>query len=181
MRWEELFEDLEAQLAALAHEERDARVEELTRAENAAVRLTSRLRSSGGRELTATLVDGSTVRGRLVAAADTWFELAEGTRRHVVVLSAVAWAQGLARESAPQDATRRLSLGHALRAISRDRSRVVVRTLAGTLAGRVERVGRDYVELDTGTYGATDAGRAPSAEGVVVVALERMLSLSEAR
>jgi hypothetical protein len=180
VRWEELFEDLEGQLGAAAREEREAHVQELTRAELAAVRLASRLRSSGGRAVAVTLVDGTTLTGRLVAAADSWFELTEAVRRHVVPVAGVAWIDGLAHGSEPEDARRRLGLTHALRALARDRARVVVRTSAGTLAGRIERVGRDHLDLDTGA-GGTAAGRTdPLAGRAVTVRLDAVLCVSEA-
>jgi hypothetical protein len=183
MRWEELFEDLEGQLAALTRTERESHVQELTRAEQAAVRLSARLRGSRGQLLWVTLVDGTTIRGTLVATADSWFEVAEGPRRHVVPLSAVAWIRGVSPQSGPPEATRRLSLTHALRALARDRSRVVVQTRAGTLAGRIERVGRDYLDLtEPGPRPAASPGSSAlrGADGTISVLLDQVLCVSEA-
>lgn len=185
MRWEELFEDLEGQLAAAAAQERESLVQELTRAELTSVRLAARLRSSGGQELTVTLLDGSIVRGSVVAAAETWFELADGVRRHVVTVAGLVSVVGLARGAAVDGRTRRLSLAHALRALARDRVRVVVRTPVAAIAGRLERVLGDHVELWTdGSSAATadlgPANRAPGGSGAVAVPLERILCVSEA-
>jgi hypothetical protein len=56
---------------------------------------------------------------------------------------------------------RRLGLGHALRALARDRARVVVSTLSGDVTGIIGAVGADFIELSTGVGAsvliATDA------------------------
>ena len=191
VRWDDLFEDMEAQLAAMTRSELDARVEDLTRAEHAAVALGARLRASGGSLMTVALDDGTLVRGRVASAAERWFELEEGVRRHLVPLRAVAWVQGAAPLAAPGAGVveRRLGLAPALRALARDRVRVLVRTRAGTVAGRIARVGKDYVELDdtgghdTGGHGPGQAdlggwGR-PQRPATTAVPLDRVLCVSE--
>lgn len=190
VRWEELFEDLEGQLVAADAREREALVQELTRAEQASVRLVARVRSSRGCDVVVGLLDGTPLRGRLVSGAETWFELAEGARHHVVPVSGVAWVSGLRAASAPQDATRRLGLAHALRALARDRARVVVRTRAGVLVGRIERVGRDHLDLWVGPPDGSGGGQGAAVRGLrpvpgqvdatVAVLLDHVLCVSEA-
>jgi hypothetical protein len=70
-------------------------------------------------------------------------------RRALVPLAAVAAVDGLATHAAPAAGVveSRLGLGHALRALARDRVVVRVRTGGTDLTGRIERVGADHVDL----------------------------------
>lgn len=171
VRWDALFEDMEAQLAALGRADLAVRVDDLTRSEQAGVPLAARLRGASG-EVALALLDGTHVRGTVVGAADQWLDLADGARRHLVPLHAVAWIRQAPRVAAPaMPVTRRLGLGHAFRALARDRVRVVVRTPAGSLTGWVARVGRDHVDLDTGA-------ERPGQEQTTVP-FERVLCVSE--
>jgi len=192
VRWDDLFEDMEAQLAAMTRSELDARVEDLTRAEQAGVPLASRLRASGGTAVTVALDDGTLVRGRVASAAEHWFELEEGVRRHLVPLRAVAWVQGVGALAAPGGGVveRRLGLASALRALARDRVRVLALTRAGTVAGRIARVGKDYLELDdTHAQGIAGAGHTGpdlggwpprgSRPSTTALPLDRVLCVSE--
>ncbi|MGC5167075.1 hypothetical protein [Luteimicrobium sp. DT211] len=192
MRWDDLFEDMEAQLAAMTRSELDARVEDLTRAEHAGVALASRLRASGGTAVTVALDDGTLVRGRVASAAEQWFELEEGVRRHLVPLQAVSWVQGVGSLAAPGPGVveRRLGLSSALRALARDRVRVLALTRAGAVAGRIARVGKDYLELDdAGPDGARTVGVGSADLGgwghggrrssTTALPLERVLCVSE--
>lgn len=148
MRWEALFDDLEARFAALRAEELPAVVAELTRAERATVTLVGRVRASLGRELRVRVRSGETVLGELLDAGAEWLLLGAGPRRVLVPVHAVVHVRGLADLVEPEGAPpRRLGLGHALRALARDR--VPVRLLAhGTvLRGRIELVGADHLEL----------------------------------
>lgn len=173
VRWEDLFDDLEAEIAAGARAELTDRAAELARADAAGVGLVERLRGRVGGPVRLTLADGSTVAGRVVDVAERWSALADGARQHLVPHAAVAWVEGATGPAGPAATgvvERRLGLAHALRAISRDRSRVQVRTAAGTLAGVVVRVGRDYVDLDTGAR--------PGTGPVLSVLLDRLLCVS---
>ncbi len=149
-RWEQLFADLEAQLAA--GREQDARwdVAELTRAERSRVRLVDRLRASVGSRVRVVTGGGDAVDGLLVEAADEWLLVDLGVgRRAVVPTAAVRVVEGVGAHVAPP-ATRTasaLGLGHVLRALARDRVVASVRTEAATLVGRLERVGADHVDV----------------------------------
>ena len=44
---------------------------------------------------------------------------------------------------------KRLGIGHALRALARDRARVIVDTAAGSASGLVGVVGADFIEVST--------------------------------
>lgn len=148
MRWHDLFADLELQLDAAVSRERRDEVPELTRAERAGVALADRLRAHRG-ELAVTVHGGETCRGALLDVGPHWVLLGEGVREHLVPLDAVAHVVGLGDLAAPAAGAvgSRLRLGHALRAVARDRSVVRVLTAGGTVVGRIDAVGTDHVDV----------------------------------
>ena len=149
MRWEALFEDLESQLDAARAADRVAEVAERTRVERASVTLGDRLRAARGTRVTLRLRDGEAISGELVELADQWVLLAEGSRRWLVPTAAVGWVGGLAWHAVTGggQVARRLSLGHALRALARDRVHVRVQAQGVELAGRIDAVGTDHVDV----------------------------------
>ena len=158
MRWEELFADLEAQAAADDRAELDAEVAERTRRESARLRVVDRLRGAetAGHVLTFTVVGGSAgaavETGRVGGVGPDWVLVVRDGAEVLVVLAAVESVLGLGPESAEPGSegpvVARLGLGHALRAVARDRAEVGLTTTAGTvLVGTIERVGADHVEL----------------------------------
>ncbi len=149
MRWEALFEDLESQLDAARAIDRVAEVADRTRAERASVTLGDRLRARRGGRVTLRLRGGETVSGELVDLADQWVLLAEGPRRWFVPTAAIGWVGGLGWHAATGggQVARRLSLGHAMRALARDRVHVRVQARGVELAGRIEAVGADHVDV----------------------------------
>lgn len=157
VRWETLFADLEARLDAAQAQERLADVAERTRAERAAVLLADRWRAATGAELTLRLRGGEAVRGEVVDAAASWV-LLRGARQHLVPAAAVVTVAGLPPAVAAPAGTvaRRLGLGHALRAVARDRSVVHVVTVGGAVDGRVDAVGADHVDV---ALAYADSGR----------------------
>lgn len=159
MRWERLFEDLEAQLAAAQAHEARVDLVELVRAERAGVRLADRLRASIGLSLRVQVgsVPGepdAVVAGDLVDMGADWLLLAErAAGRALVPLVAVQAVGGLAPYVAPEEtsAVARLGLPSALRALSRDRVEVAVSTGSRTIVGRLDRVGADHVDVTAST------------------------------
>ena len=150
MRWEALFADLEAQLAAGRLADVRADVAELARAERASVTLAARARASIGRPLRVLVRGSDAVAGELVDAAPEWLLLATpAAGRALVPTATVAGIVGLVAHAAPEAGAveSRLGLAHALRALARDRAVVRV-DLGGTeLTGRVDRVGADHLDL----------------------------------
>ncbi|GEA79770.1 hypothetical protein [Cellulomonas uda] len=150
VRWEALFADLESGLdAARAQDLRDE-VAELTRAERAQVHLADRLRAARATTLRLVLRDGQTVDGVVVDAAPQWVLLApDGVRRALVPTAAVTAVVGLGAWAAPAagEVERRLALGHALRAVARDRTLVRVDAQGVSVSGRIDRVGADHVDV----------------------------------
>ncbi|GEA83473.1 hypothetical protein CWIS_00645 [Cellulomonas sp. A375-1] len=150
MRWEALFADLEAGLDAAAAQDLRDEVAELTRAERAQVRLADRLRASRATPLRLVLRDGQSVDGVVVDTAPQWVLLApDPVRRALVPVPAVTAVVGLAPYAAPSagEVERRLALGHALRALARDRTAVRVDADGVSVSGRLERVGADHVDV----------------------------------
>lgn len=155
MRWESLFADMEAQLQAARSAEAAADVADLTRAERSTVELQARLRASSDRELTLRVRDERIV-GTVVDVAVQWVLLGAAAGRWLVPIASIDAVHGLPLHAAPEARAveRRLTLGHALRAIARDRSTVRVLLDGEDLVGRVERVGADHLDLATGHAGA---------------------------
>lgn len=150
MRWERLFADLEAQADAHARADGAARTADLLRVEQAGITLADRLRGGRGAAVVLALADGALVSGHLREVADEWALLVADGRELVVPAAAVDTVTGLPPRAVQSSGVgARLSLGHVLRGLSRDRAMVVVRTRGGAVTGRIERVGRDHMDVDT--------------------------------
>ena len=151
MRWEALFADMEAQLEAAQAADRAVEVADLTRAERASVELGDRLRAAQGADVRIAVAGGHVVDGELLEVAAQWLLVGEGPRRALVPLAAVVAVRGLPARSIParSEVARRLGLGYALRAIARDRVTVRIATDGSVLAGRIESVGADHLDLAT--------------------------------
>lgn len=149
MRWEALFADMEAQMAAARTAELEAQVADLTRAERATVTLAARLRAARDTAVTVRVRGGETATGTVLDVAEEWLLLGDDPRRVLVPLAAVDGVAGLPVQAHPAGGVvaRRLGLAHALRAVARDRVPVRVSTDGGQVTGRVERVGADHLDL----------------------------------
>lgn len=151
MRWQALFDDLEADLALAERAERQSQAADLMRAEWAGTTLGERLAAGPGRRVSVRLSDGLTVGGELVDTAPSWLLLRDQSGEILVPASAVAAVCGLDRAVAPAagHVARRLGMGHALRALSRGRVFVRMRTAGTELGGTIDRVGADHCDLAT--------------------------------
>ncbi|HYN30271.1 MAG TPA: hypothetical protein VES95_10445 [Dermatophilaceae bacterium] len=151
MRWEGLFADLEGQSDAEERRELDAEVADRTRRELATVALLDRLLAHRGTRLEVRLVDGRAVAAELVDVGADWLLLRPRSPRTTELLvpaAALAGVTGLAVRTGQDRMARRFSLGHALRALARDRARVTLVDLAGTtLTGTINLVGADHLDL----------------------------------
>lgn len=155
MRWEDLFADLEARWESALRSEKQAELPEVIRAELAAVTVGARLTGSVGGPASLG-VAGRTVSGVLGRTGKGWLAVqgADGVDT-VVNTAAIEYIDRLGVAQAGADpVVSRLSFGHALRSIAKNRSavRVVVgRTgeAAGGLemTGTIDRVGADHVDL----------------------------------
>lgn len=147
MRWDLLFADVEAQLEAQERRDLEAEAAGLRRAELARISLAERLAPREGQRLSLRLRDGSDQTGTCVRSASEWVVLVDGPAQVLVPLAAVTWVLGLSAASGPPAPTVRLPLGHALRALARDRAGVRVRVDGGELTGTLDRVGADHMDL----------------------------------
>ncbi len=89
--------------------------------------MAERLLTARGKPVALTLRHGETVHGVVVDAAVQWLLLGATGPQTLVPMRAVALVTGLPpRTSHVSEVERRLGIGHALRALARDRARVVV-------------------------------------------------------
>lgn len=148
MRWDRLFDDLEAQAAARSRLELDAEVAERTRIERSRVTLGERVLGALGSEVLVRLRGGTTVRGVVDDCGDGWLLLGEpGGRQVLIAVAAVLGVSGMGR---PRDdaRARRFGIGSAVRGISRDRRAVLVIDVdGGTAHGTIDAVGADAFDL----------------------------------
>lgn len=157
MRWTDLFDDLEAQLAAHEASELRDEVAEHTRAAWGTVRLTERLLADLGRRVRLVLRGAGPVEGVLEEVAREWLVLRDGAihrpRETLVVLSNLLSVQGLSgRSDAGRSSLRAhpLALTQALRALSRERAVVRCALLDGvSMTGTIDRVGADHLDLSS--------------------------------
>ena len=149
MRWDRLFEDLEARLALEHTRELDGEVADRTRHERAQLDLTTRLLANIGNAGVGFRLPSGRLWGRLVDVGPDWALLERGERSTIVALSAVRGLTGLAPGArVPTLVARRFGLGVALRAVSRDRATVEVVDLDGSAhTGTIDIVGADHLEL----------------------------------
>ncbi len=153
MRWEALFGDLDAQFDQADAAELAGEVADRTRRELARVRLVDRLRAVTGRDVSVAVLGGGTLAGRLVDVGPDWVLLTESRGRDALVpLAAVVGLTGMGSRAADPGSeglvVRRLALGHALRAVARDRAPVSCVLVDGsTLTGTIDRVGADFIDV----------------------------------
>lgn len=178
MRWQALFDDLEAQVEAAEAAELQAEVADRTRRELGLLGLVDRLRASESHPLAVTVWGAGTVHGRLLDAGPDWLLLEETGLREVLVPSAsVLGVAGLgARTATPGsegEVGRRLDLRWALRGLARDRAGVSITLRDGaTLTGTLDRVGADHV--DVAEHAPGEARRAAAVRQVRLVPLSAL-------
>jgi hypothetical protein len=181
VRWQRLFDDLEAQLTAADSAELGAEVSERTRIERGQITLVDRLMACAGRPLTVQLRDGDRLTGTLVEAAPEWLLLGE-RQVTLVPLAAVGSVSGLGTPATTvgrDRVARRLGLAWALRALATDRSPVRLRVVGGdTLTGTVDAVAADH--LDLAEHPADEPRRAQVVRGVRAVPFAAIVSVQPA-
>lgn len=164
VRWEQLFDDLEAQLEAGSRRDLDAEVADRTRRERAGVRLQQRLTACIGSLIDIRTLGDAGVRGILVDLGADWVLVRERSgatdqaeRTTLVPLTAVLSVlvdpgpgkpQQRSSGLVPTGPAKRFGLGYALRALSRDRSRVRLTDVSGlTHTGTIDAVGADALDF----------------------------------
>ena len=153
MRWEALFDDLEAQFDAEQSAEFAAEVSDRTRRELALIRLVDRLRPARGHAISARVGGFGSVDGDVAGVGADWLLLNEsGGRETLIPSSAIVSITGLGALSATPhsegEVAAKLGLGHVLRAVARDRLPVTIGYTDGaTSSGTIDRVGADFLEI----------------------------------
>jgi hypothetical protein len=152
MRWDRLFDDLQAQLDADGQRELALEVSDRTRRERAQVGLHERFIAHRGLDIELRLVAGLLVSGRVADAGSDWLLVHDrGDRGSLVPFGAILTINGLGiRAAAGSGAAtaKRFGLGYALRGLSRDRSVVSVADIGGSvMTGTIDAVGADALDL----------------------------------
>ncbi|MBB2996612.1 hypothetical protein [Paeniglutamicibacter cryotolerans] len=182
MRWESLFEDLEAQLRAEQWSGQAAEIQELVRVELTRHLLADRLRPLVGRQLEVRLLGGTAIHGRLAHTGRGWLILDAEGREYLVIEAGMASigltpdGQGTAA-AADAAADRGLGIGGALRALVRDRCRVRVYGIDGTSLGEgtLDRASRDFVQL--AVHERDQYRRAPAVRRVQLIPLHAIAAI----
>lgn len=151
-RWEALFADLEAEMAAADAADLRAEVADRTRREYASLRLVDRLRPALGHQVRLALPAATVVTGRLTDMGGDWVLVDEAGGSALIALAHVRSVAGLGAPSAAPGSEGKvvaaLDLRYALRRLARDRIEVVLSTVDGAvMSGTVDRVGADFVEV----------------------------------
>jgi hypothetical protein len=153
VRWQRLFDDLEAQAEAYDTAEFEAEVSERARFEVGQLRLVDRLRAAVGHPIDLTCRAAGHLSGQLERVGADWLLLAEQPDRQILVAcAAITSIGGLGALSALPGSEgtvgARLDLRRALRGVARDRSPVQVLLIDGSVVtGTLDRVGADFLEL----------------------------------
>lgn len=186
MRWDALFADLEAQLAAGERLDLDAEVDERARLDAAAVELADRLRGSVGLRIGVHLGSGSMYEGTLSHAGSQWLVLDEDRHQILIPHAAAVRYAGLARLAvgAGTAVRQRLGLASALRGLARDRANLTVMLWQGAagesvLHGVIDRVGRDF--LDLALIAPGEERRAVNVSGVATIPFGALAGLRSVR
>ena len=152
MRWDRLFNDLQAQLDADGQRELDLEVSDRTRRERAQVGLHERFIAHRGLAVELRLAAGVLVSGRVADAGSDWLLVHDhGERGSLVPFGAIVAINGLGVRAAVGSSVataKRFGLGFALRGLSRDRSVVSLADIGGSVTtGTIDAVGADALDL----------------------------------
>jgi hypothetical protein len=179
MRWDALFEDLEAQFAEGASLAVEAEISERARVEAASVVLVDRVRGAVGSQVAVHLHGGRTFEGALSHAGAEALVLDEARHQVLIPYGSVAHYAGMGRVSLaePSQVRRRIGLAHSLRSLARDRAGLALILRHSPhdscgLTGVIDRVGADFLDLALVRPG--EARRASQVRQVATVPFESL-------
>jgi len=145
VRWQRLFDDLEAQLRAAESAGHDADVLGLAAVERARQSLVARL-AAGATPVELVLAGGARVRGAVVHYGADWLALSDGSNEVLVLAHAITQAAAPVRSSG--DHASKLGLRTLLRGLARRRCYVQAGLSSGqSFGGTLDAAGADHVEL----------------------------------
>jgi hypothetical protein len=186
MRWDALFEDMEAQLASVDRLELESEIAERSRADVAGIELADRLRGSLGLRVAVHLASGNAFEGTLSHVGAESLLLNDHHHQVLIPFAAASRYHGLGRlaVSEPSSVRRKLGLASALRGLARDRADVAVVLVGGTteaagLSGVIDRVGRDYFDLALTRPG--EARRAANVSQIASIPFSSLAALRSVR
>lgn len=185
VRWDRLFDELEASAAEADRLDHRAEVADRTRRERARVQLSERALAAEQTTVELRVSGVGSVRGVVSRVGGQWMLLSvdDGARREVLVpLGVILAATGMGRRAVsrpPSAVASRLGLGHVLRGMSRDRSIVQVALVDGHLVtGVIDGVGADHLDLTSQVPGEPLAAGATAS--AVLVPFRAMATVSRA-
>lgn len=179
MRWEQLFNDLDARFDDLADAEMMSELADRQRVAAGTISMVERIGGAVGRQVRVRTIAGITVTGTLLKIGPDWLLLQEGPGREALLsLSATTIVEGLSGATGPavKGVQLRLDLRHALRGLARDRSPVALVVCGGVgeptslsteITGTIDRLGADFLEL--ALHAPWEPRRAASVRSVVLV------------
>lgn len=151
VRWDELFADMEAQLAQAEQRSVELEAAETARAELSRLTLAERLSAHRNRMVRLLPAHGDVLEGELTDIGAGWAVIRERHFQHLVPLHSVVWWEGLHRKFEiinERAVLRKLGMGHVLRALAASRAHVRVLLLdpsaRGDLEGTLDAVGHDF-------------------------------------
>lgn len=171
MRWDRLFADLEAELAAADAAELEAEIAERTRSERAKLRLVDRIRGSVGHSVQVRVNGAGQFAAEIRAVGADWVLVrpVDGADR-LVPIAALLDLSGLAASSAGAETggvvAARFSLAAVLRGLARDRAIATITLVDGSSrTGTIEVAGADLVEISDRRHDEPGFAALPSAAG----------------
>jgi hypothetical protein len=182
--WEGLFADIAGEFDAAEAAQLAAEVDDRTRRETALVHLVDRLRAAVGKPVTVSAPQVGALSGALVDVGADWLLLREpGSRQALIPFAAVVAITGIGTRAAPQSSdshvSSRLRFGYALRALSRDRTTVVLSLVDGTArTGTIDRVSADH--LTFAVHAPEEPRRASAVRDLVVVPFTALAAVRSA-
>lgn len=149
MRWHTLFQDLELELDGLHRQQNEAETREQIRTQAAEISLADRLRGNVGSDLAVVTIGGHRIVGSLSTCYPQWCLIARAGSEALVPLRAIVAITGLKQRTAPpaRPTAQRLTFGHALRGLARDRAQVAIETRGGQFQGVFNQIGQDWAQL----------------------------------